>query len=521
MNARAAVLSPADLAALAAAGIAAGEAERQLALLAAPPPPLRLERPCAVGDGIVRLAPGDEPALLAAAREAAARGALAKFVPASGAATRMFTGLLALAADPDAEGGRREAAAVGTSLARLALRDRLATLLAPRGETAAALAADPVRLARAIVGADGLDLAALPKGLLPFHLYPEGERTAFVEHLVEGAAYLADREGLCRFDFTVPPGTDPLFHAALAEAGERHARRLGVRFEVRLSHQERATDTLALAPDGTPFRQPDGRLLLRPGGHGALLGNLEATGRELVLVKNIDNVLPADRHAEVAHWQQLLAGLALTLTARRDAMLRALAAAPARETIRAAATLLAALADPEAAALGAEPSPAHLRDRLRRPLRVCGVVRNEGEPGGGPFWVRDEAGRESLQIVEGAQVARSDPEQAAIWRASTHFNPVQLACALRDEKGKPFPLARFVDETAVVIAEKREGSRPLRALERPGLWNGAMARWHTVFVEVPVAIFAPVKTLLDLARPEHQAGAAPPVDTVSARPSAG
>ena len=202
-----------------------------------------------MGDGIVRLAPGDEPALLAAAREAAARGALAKFVPASGAATRMFTGLLALAADPDAEGGRREAAAVGTSLARLALRDRLATLLAPRGETAAALAADPVRLARAIVGADGLDLAALPKGLLPFHLYPEGERTAFVEHLVEGAAYLADREGLCRFDFTVPPGTDPLFHAALAEAGGATAFQRP--FEVRLSHQERATDALSLG--GTPF----------------------------------------------------------------------------------------------------------------------------------------------------------------------------------------------------------------------------------------------------------------------------
>jgi hypothetical protein len=526
-------LTPEDLGALATVGIEAGEARRQLALLASPPPPVRLDRPCTPGDGVRQLGPDEEPTLLEISGRAAARGALAKFVPASGAASRMFAGLLAHLEEPAAEPGRGSAAAVAAALHRLALRTRLAALLAARGEAIETLLAreGPAGLARAIVAPEGLGLADLPKGLIPFHLYPEGERSAFGEHLVEGAAYLACGDGLCRLDFTVPPGSDPLFLAELAAARALHEERLGVRFEVRLSHQEPSTDTLALAEDGSPFRRPDGQLLLRPGGHGALLGNLERTGHELVLVKNIDNILPEERHAEVARWQRLLAGLALSLVARRDEALRALAGAPSATAVRAAAALLAELGDPSAGELGVEPPVPLLRERLLRPLRVCGVVRNEGEPGGGPFWVRGAGGRRSLQIVESAQVDLADPEQAAIWRASTHFNPVQLACALRDPDGRPFPLARFVDESAVFVAEKSEGGRPLRALERPGLWNGAMALWHTVFVEVPVATFAPVKTLLDLARPEHQAGAAGdrpdpagphlPVDTVPAPPRRG
>ena len=526
----AALLAPEDFATLAAVGISPEEAERQLALLSSPPPPTRLDRPCTLGDGVRRLQAAEEPALLAAADRAAARGALAKFVPASGAASRMFAGLLALAEDPASQTGRREAEAVAAALGRLPIRRRLAAHLAARGEQVAELLAreGPAGLARALVGADGLALAELPKGLIPFHLYPDDERTAFAEHLVEGAACLADREGVCRLDFTVPPGSDPLFLAALAAARARHEARLGARFAVRLTHQEPATDTLALGADGAPCRHPDGRLLLRPGGHGALLANLEATGHELVLVKNIDNVLPEDRHAETGRWQRLLAGLALELAARRDAALAALAGGPDPAAWRAAVALLAELGDPWGGELGATPPVALLGERLRRPLRVCGVVRNQGEPGGGPFWVCDAAGRRSLQIVESAQVDEADPAQAAIWRASTHFNPVQIACALRDERGEPFPLSRFVDESAVFVAHRSEGGRPLLALERPGLWNGAMAHWHTVFVEVPVATFAPVKTLLDLARPEHQAGAAAaarhldlPVDTVPAPPRRG
>ncbi|HSM51575.1 MAG TPA: DUF4301 family protein, partial [Thermoanaerobaculia bacterium] len=326
----AARLTPDDLGALAAAGIEAAEARRQLDLLASPPPPVRLDRPCTPGDGVRRLAPGEEPALLEIAERAAARGALAKFVPASGAASRMFADLLAHLDDPAAEPGREAAAAVAAALDRLALRPRLAAHLAAEGETVDGLLAreGPAGLARAIVGPGELGLAELPKGLIPFHLYPEGARTAFAEHLVEGAAYLAGGDGRCRLDFTVPPGSDPLFLAELAAARERHEERLGARFEVRLSHQEPSTDTLALAADGSPCRRPDGQLLLRPGGHGALLGNLERTGHELVLVKNIDNVLPEDRHAEIARWQRLLAGLALSLVARRDAALRELAGAP-------------------------------------------------------------------------------------------------------------------------------------------------------------------------------------------------
>lgn len=526
-------LSPDDLADLAAAGIEPAEARRQLALLVSPPPPVRLDRPCTPGDGVRCLGPDQEPDLLGIAARAAARGALGKFVPASGAASRMFAGLFALAEDSAPGPGHEAAGTLVAALDRLALRSRLAAHLAARGETLAGLLAreGAAGLARAIVGPDGLGLADLPKGLIPFHLYPGGERTAFEEHLVEGAAYLPDAGGRCRLDFTVPPGSDPLFLAGLAASRPRHEGRLGVRFEVRLSHQEPATDTLALAADGSPFRRADGRLLLRPGGHGALLGNLERSGHELALVKNIDNVLPEDRHAEVARWQRLLAGLAISLVERRDEALRELVRTPSAGALRAAAALLAELGDPWAGELGTEPAAPLLRERLSRPLRVCGVVRNQGEPGGGPFWVRGADGRRSLQIVESAQVDLADPEQAAIWRASTHFNPVQLACALRDAAGNPFPLARFVDESAVFVAEKSEGGRALRALERPGLWNGAMAHWHTLFVEVPVETFAPVKTLFDLARAEHQAGAGPgrpgsapphlPVDAVPAPPRRG
>ena len=283
-------------------------------------------------------------------------------------------------------------------------------------------------------------------------------RTPFEEHLVEAAATVRDAAGVCRVHVTVPPGHRAAFEAVLEEARPRLEGGTGARFEVRFSEQAPSTDTVAIDESGALFRDSEGRLLFRPGGHGALLKNLAESGGDVVLVKNVDNVVPDDLRAPTILWKRLLAGCLVRF----------------------------------------ERTPTRTR-----PLRVCGVVRNEGEPGGGPFWVRGPRG-ETRQIVESAQVDLANPEQAAIFRAATHFNPVDLACSLRDASGRPFDLPRFVDERAVFIAKKTHEGRTLFALERPGLWNGAMAFWETLFVEVPKETFSPVKTVLDLLRREHQ-----------------
>jgi hypothetical protein len=461
----------ADLAELAAAGIAPDEARRQLAQLAAPPAPVRLIRPCLAGDGVERLDAARQAELFALGDAARRAGRLLKFVPASGAATRMFRALAAvrlhhpaataarLRALGESDADCADAARFVDAAPRLALVDAWAARLgATPAELCRRLAADPLGpLFASLLDADGFDAARLPKALLPFHRAAEGPRTAFVEQLAEGLAYLRDDGGGARFHFTISPGGEARFARELAAMRARLAG--DATLVVGFSEQSRATDTLALDEDGRPARGAGDRLLLRPSGHGALLANLEATGGDLVLIKNIDNVLPAVRHAEIARWKTILAGRLVEQASRRA--------------------------------------------RDDRPLRVVGVVPNTGEPGGGPFWVRGEDGAARPQIVESSQVDLADQGQRAIWRASTHFNPVDLACALRDRDGRPYRLADFVDPATAFVTRKSEGGRALTVLERPGLWNGAMAGWETLLVEVPGATFAPVKSVLDLARPEH------------------
>jgi hypothetical protein len=412
-----------DRARIEAQGLTVEEVERQAALLRDPPPAAKLLRPCTAGDGVMRIDEREHAELLALAGEAAAAGRLSKFVPASGAASRMFDFLRSEGSDhPDVRRFHENASSFAFSAGDLQA------------------------------------LAALPKGLLLFHRYAGAVRTPFEEHLVEAAATVRDATGVCRVHVTVPPGQRAAFEAVLEQARPRLERETGARFEVRFSEQAPSTDTVAIDERGRLFRDSEGRLLFRPGGHGALLKNLAESGGDVVLVKNIDNVVPDDLRAPTLLWKRLLAGVLVRLE---------------RASTRA------------------------------RPLRVCGVVRNEGEPGGGPFWVQGPGG-ETRQIVESAEVDLANPAQAAIWSAATHFNPVDLACSLRDASGWPFDLPRFVNERAVFIAKKTHEGRTLFALERPGLWNGAMALWETVFVEVPKETFAPVKTALDLLRPEHQ-----------------
>jgi hypothetical protein len=280
-----------------------------------------------------------------------------------------------------------------------------------------------------------------------------------------------------------------------------------VRAEVELSVQHPRTDTLAATLEGEPFRDDDGRLLLRPGGHGALLDNLAALDARWVLIKNVDNVRPEPAHQLVGHWQEVLGGLLVQLEEQAAAQLARVRGEATGEELAEAARFLADELNVAGAGAWSERPAAELRrlllDRLGRPLRVAGMVENRGEPGGGPFWVIGSAGDTSAQIVERAEVG-DEEDQVAAFAAGTHFNPVQIAVGLRDADGRPHDLASFVDPLAVFRARKSHQGRPLLALERPGLWNGAMAGWNTVFVEVPAETFAPVKTVFDLLRPEHQ-----------------
>jgi len=509
-----------DLAQLEARGVPVAEARAQLARLAAPPPAARLDRPCTVGDGIEQLPEERRAALEARAAAAAGAGRVTAFVPASGAATRMFQDLLACRA----AGGRLERAEVEAlaaaghagargvlafmdGLPRFAFHAALARELAARNASLEALRpAGPWRpVLDALLDDEGLGYARLPKALVEFHAGPGGPRTAFEEHLIAGARTLRAADGTVRLHVTASPEHLERFREARARAQVHWGPALGARWQVAFSVQSPATDTLAAEPGGAPFRDAHGALLFRPAGHGALLGNLAAAGADLAFVRNVDNV-PAEEWAEPARrWTLALLGLLDETRAAADAALARLEAGPAPQAARDAAALARdalgerppATDDP--AALGAWAAAV-----LDRPMRVCGMVPNTGEPGGGPFWVRGADGAVTRQIVESAQVDVANEGQRATFARGTHFNPVFMALALRDRRGRAYDLARYVDEDAAIVTRKTADGRALLALERPGLWNGGMARWATRFVEVPLEVFTPVKTVLDLLRAEHQ-----------------
>lgn len=486
--------TPADLSQMAGLGIAPAEALRQIGLFRNPPPFTRVLRACRVGDGIRKLSKASEPWLLARFEEAVRRGRIAKLVPASGAATRMFKELLA-----DLNNGAQgepppEVRTFLENLPRFAFYEDLAGVRT----------ADRRTILEYLLTEKGLNYAELPKGLLKFHRYPDGPRTPFEEHLVEAADVTRGEDGVCRLHFTVSPQHRERFEALLEEVRGRYESRHGCRFDVGFSHQQPSTDTIAVDPDNRPFRQDDGTLLFRPGGHGALLENLASLaglGWDLVLLKNIDNVVPDSRKPLVNGWKKALSGYLLALQERIFRIQERLETDPA--ALEEAAKLVELeLSRPIPAGLEGEERRRFVLEALNRPLRVCGVVRNQGEPGGGPFWVADGHGNLSVQIVETAQI---DPDaRQEMLAGSTHFNPVDIVCALRDRHGAPYDLHGFVDPATVFISGKSHEGRPLKALERPGLWNGAMAGWNTVFVEVPDETFAPVKSVLDLLRPEHQ-----------------
>lgn len=521
----ASLLSRSDHGQLKRRGISIEEAERQLELLRRPPRYVELVRPCTVGDGIQRITEKEARALQAQNAESAAAGRFHRFVPASGAATRMFKELLHFQLGPGREltweavaerarAGEPEARALVTfldELQRFPFHADLAAELARRGERldrlASAGAFGPIL--DALLDEAGMDYDDLPKALLKFHAYDTGSRTPLEEHMVEAAETVKDQSGRCRLHFTVSAEHRAGFESLLREVKPRYERRCRARFEVLCSLQKPSTDTLAIDGRDRPLRDDRGRLIFRPGGHGALIGNLLDMEADIVFVKNIDNVQPDRLRGPVLHWKRVLGGYLVDLERRIFDYLNSLAQRdPPEELLEEALTFvrrrLCVELDERRQPTTYQCKRAFLIDRLNRPLRVCGVVPNTGEPGGGPCWVRRREGAASLQIAESAQVNLEDPNQRGIFAGATHFNPVDLVCAVRDASGRPFELDRFVDHDAVIVTKKSAGGVELKVLERPGLWNGAMAEWNTVFVEVPIETFTPVKSVLDLLREEHQ-----------------
>lgn len=446
-------------------------------------PYANITRPASVGNGIIELSDIDITRYAEKYTAAQATKKIVKFVPASGAATRMFRDLFEFLNTGTMNDVTRR---VLDNLDKFAFWDDLRQFL-PDTPT------DRDKIACMLTNA-GLDYGNLPKGLIAFHKYDTYSRTALEEHLVEGAQYAA-ANGTVHIHFTVSPEHLAGFHALLARAVPEYSARYGVKYDITMSNQSTSTDTIAVNPDNTPFRTDDGRLLFRPAGHGALIENLNNIDADIVFIKNIDNVTTDELRGDTIKYKHVLAGLLLSLQARAFEYLNNFVAYDLNE--------IRTFIKNDLCVRTSDDAPAEmLRQILNRPIRVCGMIKNIGAPGGGPFWVRDEHGTESLQIVESSQIA---PDARDIMNASSHFNPVDLVCGTRDAHGKPFDLTAFVDHKAGFISEKSYGGHALRAMERPGLWNGAMAHWNTVFVAVPASTFTPVKVVTDLLSSSHGA----------------
>ena len=426
-----------------------------------------------------------------------------KFVPASGAASRMFkdmfSGLSALE-----EGKDLPADAPG---AKLAARIKDFAFYTPElfGEPEDSAAYRKATLSK-LLKEEGLAYGSKPKGVLKFHRYPQEVRTAIAEHLVEAQEYMRNADGTCNLTVTISPEHQALFEAAIAEIKPVYEKRYGVKYNIRFTFQDKATDTIAVDPDNKPFRKADGSLLFRPAGHGALIHNLNKVEEELVSIKNIDNVAHEKLLPVTAEYKQVLMGVALELRDKIFDYLRKLDQAPSVQLCNEIENFLdKKLCVQMPLAHSEEERVQMLRAKLNRPIRVCGMVKNEGEPGGGPYVIAGKDGCTSLQILESVQINRADRGAMEAMAHATHFNPVDLVCCLRNYKGEKFDLLKYVDPEAGFISSKSYEGRELKALELPGLWNGAMSEWNTLFVEVPIETFNPVKVVLDLLRPAHQA----------------
>ena len=504
------MISNADTLLLSKKGISAEQVAEQLKTFKTGFPFLKLENAATIGKGILNPS-ADEVDVYLKAWDCycAGENTILKFVPASGAASRMFKDLFAFLsaeydlpttdfeknffanitkfafyADLDAACRRNKSLSVDELIAKGQYKDVVFSLL----------------------DFTGMNYGALPKGLLKFHSYDCCSRTSAEEHFVEGALYAA-ANGVVKLHFTVSPNHRALFEELVAACKERYEAMFGVRYEITFSEQKQSTDTIAVNADNTPFRE-NGSLLFRPGGHGALIENLNDIDADVIFIKNIDNVVPDRLKGDTVTYKKLLAGILVKTQQQVFEYLNLIDSgkythAQVEEMIRFLQQHLQCR-NSEIKHMEDCDLVLYLRKKFNRPMRVCGMVKNVGEPGGGPFLAYNQDGTVSLQILESSQIDMENADAKAMFENGTHFNPVDLVCAVKNYKGEKFNLPQYVDRNTGFISHKSKNGRELKAMELPGLWNGAMSDWNTIFVEVPLVTFNPVKTVNDLLRDVHQ-----------------
>lgn len=485
------MLNEQDLSQLRAKGISEEEISQQVGYFENGFPWMALEKSATVGDGIIRFSEVELVDFVSLFEQERSALSILKMVPASGAATRMFKSLFEHLTSGESN---KESRLFFEKIQEFAFYPALKKWIASSDSETEVLSR--------VLTSPGLEYGILPKGLLEFHAYGSGARTPFEEHLVEAALYASDGE-LARLHFTVSPEHRSRLEALAARLIPVWEAHFGIRYALSFSEQKSSTDTVAVNMDNSLFRESDGSLLFRPAGHGALLENLNDLKADVIFIKNIDNVVPDALKDSTILYKKALGGLLVSTLGQINVFTRDLQSNPSEELIAEALVFMGTY-------LGYMPSPdfhqVFLADQvdlllsvLARPTRVCGVVRNTGEPGGGPFWCQSQSGNLTLQLVESAQVDMNNLGQKELFARSTHFNPVDLVCAPRG-----LDLLAFRDMATGFITEKTKDGCGLKAQELPGLWNGAMADWNTVFVEVPLETFNPVKTVSDLLRPAHQ-----------------
>lgn len=454
--------------------------EKQIANFKSGFPYANIIRPATVNDGIFDLSAQQRKKYIDIYNSVRDTKQITKFVPASGAATRMFKDLFAFLSSGDENPTTKS---VLGNITKFAFYDKLKAYINSTSTNH--------EIIDCIVNARGLNYGKMPKGLIPFHKYSDETRTPVQEHMVEGALY-ATANNISNIHFTISPEHLDDFKKLINDQISKYEHTYDIKYNITTSEQKQSTDTIAVTPDNEPFRTTDGKLLFRPAGHGALIENLNDIDSDIIFIKNIDNV-SIDK-SDTVEYKQTLAGMLIDIQNKIFEYLDDL------ENNRFNPDEICDFIKHTLHHSVSDTSRDELINILNRPIRICGVVKNIGAPGGGPFWVKNSDDTIGLQIVESAQIA---PDARSIMETSTHFNPVDLVCGTRDWHGNQFDLTKYIDHSTGFISDKSDGGRPLRAMERPGLWNGAMAYWHTLFVAIPPTTFTPVKTVSDLLLPPH------------------
>ena len=505
------MLKPEDLKEIASKGISEATFEEQLNRFKTGFPYLKIKAVATVGNGIMRL-DGEEETSCEQAWDKFLTdgGTVEKFVPASGAASRMFKNLFEFVSSGIEEPTNDFMKAFFAGLENFAFFNALdAACVKVYGKGAKALVAEgkPVEVVKCLITGEGMNYGAMPKGLLQFHKVGEEVHTPLEEHLEEGAQYATDKDKKVNIHFTVSPEHRSAFEALIGEKVPEMEQKWGVKYTVSLSEQKASTDTVAVTMDNEPYRE-NGKLLFRPAGHGALIENLNDMNADVVFVKNIDNVVPASLREATVKYKKVIGGYLVKVQKQIKEYVNALRSG--KYTIDDLRTMVKFLHDTlnvrneQTKNLDDSELAVYLLNKFNRPIRVCGVVKNDGEPGGGPYIAYNADGTTSPQILESAQFDKSKPESVELIKSGSHFNPVDLVCYIKDVDGNKFDLKKYVDKDTGLISEKSKSGVTIKALELPGLWNGSMSDWNTVFVEVPIVTFNPVKTVNDLLRPQHQ-----------------